>query len=237
MANSWHHNLDFSKHHQSKRRTFPTLYITGQRNYGGILTNDRCSKDKLWQEFLRRDPIKNILLQWQTRQPQNIKSKSKKEEKDLLKEIIPFRMVLHKTHRMKVYYEYSSNHKMSSKSNCQYFALVWIPCNEDNGLNDDEYNQLINAFKDKQSKYFCNKLNKESIYISGPKYGSDEAFPNASIEQQKESVYFNLTPLRTLCELYGSMRLPEDKVLNIEIVVHEIDRKVIYFYLYAIYCQ
>lgn len=67
---------------------------------------------------------------------------------------------------------YIRNGGMEGASQCSHFALMWIPSNIEDGMNEREFNDLVDAMRD--SEYFVNKLNKDSVYISGPPYGNDE---------------------------------------------------------------
>ena len=95
-----------------------------------------------------------------------------------MSDVSPFRMVLHRVKRMKMLQRSKgkggSEEGFQGKSDCKHFALMWIPSNIEDGMNELEFNQFINAMRD--SEHFVKKLNKESVYISGPAYGNEEEF-------------------------------------------------------------
>ena len=214
----WHRNLDFSQYKQSRRNTFDILYITGKLGHNGVLSKRGCTEENLWKEFINKQKIKNILISWKKRVLTENNALNNKDDRAIINEITPFRMVLHRTHRMKMFYQ-----EIQCDADCQYFLLLWIPCNLENGLNDNEYDQLISAFN--EEAYFCNKLNKECIYISGPKYGKNEADYN---NEDEGDTKFDLPTLNNTCHLWASSEVPDpmNNKLIIEIVVHEFDRKV-----------
>eukprot|EP01084_Bolivina_argentea_P068832 125283_1 len=224
MAKLWHRNLDFSKYKQSKRQTFPIIYITGQSIYNGVLQEKETSEEGVWTELIEQQRISELLIKWQKRiSNKQDASFTEKQKKKLLKTIIPFRMVLHKTHRMKLSYNYPSQSKQDSASVCKYFVLLWIPCNQENGLNDDEYDEFVKALI--KAKYFCNQLNKECIYISGPTYGHDEIQSLSKIGNDAYQNKFDLKPLENYCLAFSAHEIPPDKKLDVQIVVHELNRK------------
>ena len=215
---AWHQHLDFSKYQPSESSTFPIIYVTGHTAYNGVLTNvNEASEAGVWNELIECKSIAKILISWQKRIQTE---ESSLKENETLSNIVPFRMVLHRSHRMKVAYGYDEDEGKVQKfhSRCHYFVLLWIPSNSNDGMNDNEYNELIAALN--QNKYFCKKLNKECIYISGPKYGDEK-------DQQHR---FNLDRLHSECKLFSNdsknrLDIPSDKRLDIQIVVHEMERE------------
>eukprot|EP01084_Bolivina_argentea_P151500 264426_1 len=167
------------------------LYITGQNNYNdGVLNNSTCTRHDLWKELVNIKDISNALLNWQQHS----------------KNIEPFRIITHKLHNLKMTAS-SKNGGMKGKSQCKYFALMWIPNNETN--TETQYYNLIDAFRN--NKYFCNKLNEECVYISGPEYGD------------KENSKFDLDSLSSVCR--QCTKLPPTVTLEIEVAVHELARE------------
>ena len=226
MAAPWHKSLQLSQYTQSRRRSLDILYITGRKEYRGLLTQNHCTEEPLWKEFISRKSIQNLLVSWHKR---SSKLDNNQNDESILNEITPFRMVLHTTHRMKM--SYNSN-KSKYDSHCKYFVMLWVPCNLENGLNKYEYDQLISAFN--KESYFCNKLNKQCLYISGPKYGTNED----DEKDERAKTAFHLSTLYEECEelaLPEVSEVPDTHQLNIEIVVHEFDRKVCLLPLHPIY--
>ena len=174
----------------------PILYITGSRFYeNGVFlydeanqhdTHEPCTEANLWKELTSAKHIGPVIKRWK---------------------YTPFRVVIHQTKRMKL--KYSDHGGMSNESDCNYFALLWVPSNVEDGMKEHEFNNLIKAMR--SSKYFVNKLNKECIYFSGPSYGYS---PECA---------FDLESLSNLCRSHGENG---NITLDIEIAVHELAREV-----------
>eukprot|EP01083_Nonionella_stella_P123482 372063_1 len=201
-------------HKQAKQA--PILYITGSRTYrkGVFKEKEQCT-EALWNEMTSKKQIQSILRQWKKRTLHT-------DTEISMKKIAPFRMVLHKTNKMKLLY--SRNGGMKGASKCKYFALVWIPSNVEDGMTENEFNEFIIALQ--QSQYFVNKLNKECIYISGPTYGSNEETMNDDRPEHFEDdsdEKFDLIPLASMCR--SCTELSDDTILDVEIVVHELSRE------------
>lgn len=125
------------------------------------------TEKRLWSDIISKESVQTILMRWR----QRVTHSDVDEAGDvLISNISPFRMVLHKARRMKVMY--SKNGGMKGASKASHFALMWIPSNIEDGMNEQEFNDFIDTMR--ESGYFVNKLNKESVYISGPSYGNDE---------------------------------------------------------------
>merc|ERR1712228_1043038 len=119
--------------------------------------------------------------------------------------------VLHRVNKMKLLY--NTHGGMKGASQCKYFALMWIPSNNEDGMNENEFKELIIALR--KSQYFVNKLNKESVYISGPSYGNNEDFrQNESQNFDESDEKFDLAPLVSMCR---SMCDQTDIDLDIEV--------------------
>ena len=110
------------------------------------------------------------------------------------------------------------NGAMKGASKCNYFALMWIPSNIEDGMNEDEFNALIEGLR--EDGYFVNKLNKEAVYISGPSYGNSEDIAGGGESDEK----FDLIPLSTMCQSF--LDLEDQSSVTIEISVHELAREV-----------
>ena len=164
---------------------------------------------RLWQEITSEDnSVLPVLKSWKQRTIQS------DEAGDVpISNISPFRMVLHKTRRMKMF-----NGAMKGASKCNYFALMWIPSNIEDGMNEDEFNALIEGLR--EDGYFVNKLNKEAVYISGPSYGNSEDIAGGGESDEK----FDLIPLSTMCQSF--LDLEDQSSVTIEISVHELAREV-----------
>ena len=115
---------------------------------------------------------------------------------------------------------YSKNNGMKSPSECNYFALLWVPSlhEAEHGMEADEFNTFIDALR--SAGYFVNKLNKKAVYISGPPYGN--IIDRGGDSEEK----FDLTALSRTCR--GCLDdLPDDIYVDIEVAVHELAREVL----------
>ena len=77
---------------------------------------------------------------------------------------------------------------------------MWIPGNKLDGLSEDEYIALLDGLN--KSDYYCKKLNKSALYVSGPTFNS-EAFDN----------------IATKCKFYGETN---DTKIIVNAVIHEL---------------
>eukprot|EP01084_Bolivina_argentea_P088780 160291_1 len=177
----------------------PILYITGGSDYKGVLLQNECDNTDLWNELMERTVL------------QEFKQNDEKEED--LKIIKPFRMVIHKLENLKMVQINGSK----GASKCQHFTLLWVPT----WLKPHQYKRLIKSFRN--SSYFCNKLNKDCVYISGPEYGHLER--NSSNSPLDATYVFDLDVLKGNCSQIIDSILPKSKTLSIEICVHELAKE------------
>lgn len=158
------------------------------------------TEKKLWDDIMSQKRVESALNKWRERVTQNAAKDSahessqseeneekeneekKKEEKDssheskqrtLYLKNTPFRMVLHKVNKMKRMYSFADDNKHDSRDGDDNtaFALMWVPSNEPDGMNDNEFKEFIDAMRE---SYFVRKLNKDSVYISGPSYEQEK---------------------------------------------------------------
>lgn len=208
-------------HKQAKEA--PPIYVTGAREYSGVLADDTapCSERRVWKELITKAEICSILKRWKQR-TLPIADDDVVEEKEIaISQIPPFRMILHRMKRMKL--SYSRHGGMKAASKCRYFVLLWVPSNNEDGMNEREFNDLVGALR--RSRYFASKLNKESLYISGPTYGHTEDIGDAAAADSDEK--FDLEPLTRMTR--SCLELPPEVHVDIEVVVHEMDYEVFLF--------
>eukprot|EP01083_Nonionella_stella_P286617 975505_1 len=198
----------------------PILYITAGSSYDGVLMKAECTATDLWQELTQQEEneeVRQVLLEWQ----QRLFNESSHEEKHhemieiSINDITPFRMIVHKLERLKMVHSKQNGHRGSSE--CKHFALLWVPTNPKVGMNKDEYNAFRKTLEN--SSYFCNKLNKDCAYISGPGYGHSEHKDEEKVDYNHA---FDLEKLVSTCRGIGGDRLPKHKTLDIEIAVHQL---------------
>ena len=135
----------------------------------------------VWNKIIAEADVQRILQQWRERVRRERISRGDGDVSGniSISDICPFRMVLHRVKRMKMMYGASEvMERFKGASDCKHFALMWIPSNFENGMDELEFNQFIHAMR--KCGYFVNKLNKESVYISGPSYGNKEESGNSS---------------------------------------------------------
>ena len=130
-------------------------------------------------------------------------------EESTTNEISSFRMVLHRTHSIKM----SLNSKKCDSFR-QYFVLLWIPCNGVFEAKRPQYQKLILTLN--EEKYFCNKLNKQCLYFSGSKYGTDTT----------NNGEFRLQSLYDKCKIHAEREVKNGHQLIIDIAIHQFVRKV-----------
>jgi len=196
-------------------RATPVLYITTGERYrdDGVLMKDECTDVDFWSELVAHKSIACLFIE----------------------DMTPFRIVMHKLERHKMHFN-EQNSMRSSK----YFALVWVPTTNVDEIDRDEkaapavgmtavqYNTFIDAINEigiphpsrrnhdhnshSAGIYFCRKLNKDCVYISGPEFG----------ETQHDA--FDLYTLKATCSnMVHTQELQRNgKELRVEIAVHEL---------------
>eukprot|EP01084_Bolivina_argentea_P015085 28218_1 len=169
-------------------------------------------------------PINSAASTWSNNNIINNVSPQQSTRKDveLIRQIVQFRMVLHKTKHMKMSYsEYSKygngmkkyDDDMNGPSNNIFFALLWVPSNKADGMKLQYFEELMASMR--KSKYYVNQLNKECVYISGPDYGSHT------------SAAFDLKQLKRRCEELIKSDIENNTFdrIDIEMVVHQLARE------------
>jgi len=112
--------------------------------------------------------------------------------------------------------------KNGRASKCNYFAMMWIPNNIEDGMNEKEYNDLIAAIG--EAGYFIHKLNRDCVYISGPDYGNTEDLIGDDPNSKEK---FDLIPLSKMVMEMSHLDLQDTSGSHIvaEIVVHELGQE------------
>eukprot|EP01084_Bolivina_argentea_P218371 370595_1 len=212
-----------------------TLYITGAQDYNGILLDEQCYKQTLWEEILHKNAINTVINKWrdnwqlnenkQEVEDEEIKIQYNKEigiqeciQSEMYMNDVPLRTIIHKTRNLKMSY---AKHKGASK--CKHFALIFIPVTGSKKMDSVQYRALVEALR--KNKYFCNVLNRECIYVSGPEYGTIDYVYNKDGGQNEER--FDLDSLERICKEYIDTQSIKrnNKELKIEIAVHKLDRE------------
>lgn len=172
-----------------------------------------------------QDDIQDVFRQWRQRLiPLYEDSDVGTARSTSIFDISPFRLVLHKANKMKMLYgTQREDNEFRGASQCHYFALMWIPSNTEDGMNGKELKKFIGALR--RSGYFTNKLNKESVYISGPSYGSEEKNETDGVQN------FDLNVLRDRTKSMLQLNLKGDLKVDIEIVIHELAKEVMSYFI------
>eukprot|EP01084_Bolivina_argentea_P170662 295726_1 len=189
----------------------PILYITGQTKYStkGVLRKDVCNSQNLWDEISAIQDVKKLLCEYENKQKP-------------IEDITPFRTILHKVKHIKM--QHNQKYGMNgSLEGIKYIALMWVPTVF---ATDKKYTTFINVLRD--NEYFCNKLNEECIYISGPKYGNLENNnwnKHIKLEELDIDQQFDLNELATITRKYSMLPQDKDRYLKIEIAVHKVAKE------------
>eukprot|EP01084_Bolivina_argentea_P182768 315473_1 len=193
----------FDNLQRSNRRSAPILYVIASKRYQkGVLTetlSNIATSNDLWKEIISKTSIRNVLQDWIKTNKLNIN----------ISNMTPFRMTLHQLNRCKIGIIKTFTNKQTSinqfdeNNKSKFFALIWVPMlNTKTGFTQTQYQNLIDAFN--QSNYICKPLNKDCIYISGPKYNHNE---------------FDVTNLATKCHNLCD----KDNILQFKytVIIHE----------------
>lgn len=134
-------------------------------------------------------------------------------------------MVLHQVKRMKMLYREEDIEKFEDLK-ASYFALMWVPSNTKDGMNEDELNILIEAIE--RANYFVKKLDEEAVYISGPLYGDNES-QHGYEEPQDENEEF--PRMRSCSNKSGYLRFGDQ--VNLQEVKHQISNQNVCLYSFV----